>query len=167
MLKPSELSKIMTLLKCSYPRQEIGEGTLTVYTDMLADLDPGHVAEAVKRHISTSPYFPTIAEIRSSVAEKTCAAPTAAAAWAEVQHQIAAVGRYRTPAFSHPAIIAAVEGLGGFQSLCGSEQAQTDRAHFLRMYSETRARSVECANLPGAKVLSIADARLLKERNAP
>jgi hypothetical protein len=166
-MKPSETKKILTLLRCAYPRQEVNEGTATVYADMLADLDPDQVAEAVKKHIATSQYFPTIAEIRASVAEKKCAAPSAAGAWAEVMHAIAAVGRYRTPTFTHPAITAAVEGLGGFQSLCDSDQAQTDRAHFLRLYSEGRARAVECANLPGEKVLSIADARLLKERNAP
>lgn len=66
-------------------------------------------------------------------------------AWLEVQRQMSAVGWYGSPVWSHPAVGDVVRELGGFKSLCVSENAMSDRAHFLRLYPAARQRAVVAA----------------------
>ena len=56
----------MAVLVSAYPRTEIKQETLMVYSEMLIDLDIVILEQAVKTHLSKSNFFPTVAELRES-----------------------------------------------------------------------------------------------------
>jgi len=66
--------------------------------------------------------------------------PDAAQALHEVYDRIARVGFYGIPTWSHPAIGAAVEAMGGWPSTCRDDNPEAYRAHFLRVYDTVRGR---------------------------
>lgn len=114
-----------------------------VYAEMLSDLDPGDVAEAVRVCCQTGGRFlPTISELRSVVAESRCSLPDADVAWGEVLRAIRRVGRYRIPSWSSQAVADAVEAIG-WQALCDTANQDVTRAHFARAYTSTRRRAIE------------------------
>jgi len=135
--------EIIADLKDAFPRQVIEDGTLKTYIDSLADLEAADVKAAVVRIIRTSRFFPTIAEIRELVAERTLSIPSAADAWHEVQEKANDYDDYdearKWPTFSHPLIKQTVNDLGGLRALYYSQAPGVDRAHFLKLFNETRA----------------------------
>ena len=76
-------------------------------------------------------------------------------AWTEVQDEIRRVGwtgmldSSRRPSFSHPSIQAAVDAMG-WATLCESENAMADRAHFLKLYGVATERVTRDAVMPAS-----------------
>lgn len=72
-----EIVEVMQWLRDAYPRQQITEGQLAVYADMLADVPVDAARAAVRRHVQTSAFFPAVSEIRALAAavetERRCA----------------------------------------------------------------------------------------------
>jgi len=64
-----EAAKLIKVLQEAYPRSEFSEGRIEIYTMMLADLPYQAAQKAVLKLIATSPFLPTIAEIRKTAAE--------------------------------------------------------------------------------------------------
>jgi hypothetical protein len=129
----------------AYPRQEIGEGTIEVYRQTLADIPPEILKAAVLVHVARSQWFPAVAELRDAAAglvERAMNIPSAFEAWDEVARLIRQVGSWGTPAFSNPLIGKAVAGVGGWLAICMSENQIADRARFFQVY-EAYARREE------------------------
>lgn len=113
--------------------------TIQVWAELLADISYPLANAALARHITTKNYFPTIAEIRSAVAEMSgvnSELPSAEDAWKEVMKKL---DYYSRPKYSHPLIQQAVDCIG-YISLCNSENPVADRAHFYRAYNNYRDR---------------------------
>ena len=161
-MNAAETGKLIAILKAAYPRQPVEDATASVYATMLEDLDPRAAVEAVQRHIATCTYFPSIAEIRKGAAEKSCGAPTAAEAWDEVLRAVSRYGRNRAPKWSHVAVENAVNGVG-WQAICDSSDQMADRAHFFKLYSETRTAAVTEENV--RPMLEQAERRALKAQS--
>lgn len=147
MSTPSEIADAISELTLLPSQRPVTHETIRLYCRALADLDADDLRDAVDRLVATEKWFPTVADIRASCAERSCKAPAAADAWAEVMRAVGTVGRYRVPQWSHVAVERAVEGLGGWQAICDSEDNMADRAHFLRLYAETRSNEVTKTNL--------------------
>jgi hypothetical protein len=131
-----EISKIVLMLVLAYPRQAVSKQTIGLYEKFLADIDQDMLEQAAKSHIATSQWFPTIAELRSAVTQIVSAAaklPSAAEAWGEVVEQMKLTGSYKRPTFSSPVIARLVDSFG-WQELCMSENAISDRARFIDAY---------------------------------
>jgi hypothetical protein len=109
------------------------------------------VRNAVARAIALYRRRPTVAELLSLAAD--CAAghhPSPSAAWKEVRHLLETRGLYcrrdpvrpnvyyeGTPTFSHRLIGEVVAAMGGWRSLCLTEDGlEALRAAFLRLYLE-------------------------------
>lgn len=142
----AEIRRLLAFLVASYPRAEVGDETIQAYEVMLRDLPYREAQRAVVEHVATSRFWPTIAEIRTAVAEGSVAAPPVGVAWAEVRKQIAAVGRTGSPHFSH-SLIAETVGSIGWRELCDSTSQTTDRAHFRDQYRQARTERVRGENL--------------------
>ena len=151
-MKASEAQKLVAVLKAAYPRQPIPPETTRLYAAQLVDLPADAVERAVRDLIASSPYFPTLADIRRRVAELQLGAPSAWQAWEEVEQQCRAASHhgggvwepYR-PRWSHPLVERVVKLMGGFWQLYESERLSVERAQFLRLYEQARSEAVQTA----------------------
>ncbi len=63
-------------------------------------------------------------------------------AWGEVQREVRAVGHWGRPKLQ-PAVLQAVDAIGGWRHICFSENVTADRARFLEAYTLLRKREME------------------------
>ena len=120
---------------------------------MLADLDYKPCLMALKEHMSTCKFPPSIAELREKTAGMT-QAPVRdwGEAWEDVKRAIRFKGMYREQE--------AIEQLDeitqkcvrrlGFQSLCTSENETADRANFRMIYEQEQRQQNTFRQLPPA-----------------
>jgi CDP-glycerol glycerophosphotransferase (TagB/SpsB family) len=152
--------QVWNLLAIAYPnycREQSAETlaqTLKLYWQLLADLPIEQLKSAALRHVATSKFFPSVAELRDAAATLALTpAQTAVEAWGEV---LAAMGdvryyiyddHYETPQFANPITNRLVRSMG-WRDLCRSENAVADRARFTQAYEQLAARQRSEAALP-------------------
>lgn len=150
-MKPSQSIAIMAALKASYPRATISDKTVQVYARMMEDLDAEAVAAAVREWVASSPHFPTVAELRLTVAEAACPLPPADEAWHEVSEAMLRWDDSDSstwwPDWSSPELARCVGDVGGLPGLTHSRNISADRAQLLRLYEAARGRAIRSANL--------------------
>lgn len=157
---PTEFLQVWNVLDRSYPRfcQEQGAEnmlqTLRVYHQLLSDLPIEQVKAAVLRHVSSSKWFPAVAELRESATALSIAPlPSAIEAWGEVTNAMAGIDGYcytdhvNVPQFTNPITARLVESMG-WRALCLSENGIADRARFIESYEQLTARNEQEQRLP-------------------
>ncbi len=145
MTKP-EAARLVALLKAAWPRQELAPETIRLYAEMLVDLDADAAGAAVREAMTSSRFFPSIAEIRQLVAERHANLPPAAEAWEEVvrgmrQASYDCQGWRDYPRWTCEPIKRAVDAIGLYE-LCNTDNLPTVRAQWLRLYEQFRAEAV-------------------------
>lgn len=155
------IRRCLVILVAAYPRTVLPEQTAGVYSELLADVDDDLLATAVQHHAATSKWFPSVAELRSAVADLADRAegvPTAEDAWQEICEKMVLYPPvpletgWRVPEFSHPLVLEAVNVLGGWVRLGESEHGIADRAHFFKIYPQLAARRrAEVSMLPSVR----------------
>lgn len=139
-MTPDECGELLAALAAAFPPVSMAEETLQIYERFLLDIPFEEATLAVATWISTQARFPRISELRASVRrEQGDHAPDPDQAWTEVRLQVAKVGVYREPSFSHPAIAQAVLAIG-WREICASTEPGVERAHFFRAYDSTVRR---------------------------
>jgi hypothetical protein len=159
-MKSSEAKKLASILKAAYPRQPIDTTTLDVYASFLSDLDVSAATLAVKRIVSSSRFFPTVAEIREAVAEHECGLPSVQAAVEQV------MGRYSLPVSDRPKLAPevrrAIEAVGGEWAIKHSDNPGVIRAQLRDAYAEIRREALrqvqERPAMPPAEKLAAIEA---------
>ena len=139
------LAVIKGLTDC-FPRQAITKQTIGAYAHMLRDIPPDVLQAAAAHCTARSPFFPAISELREAafdIMDDVLNVPCAAEAWAEVCQRMRYGGRQAGPEFSHDLVAEAVESIGGWYMLCGSETPAADRARFMEAYRELHQRARE------------------------
>lgn len=134
-----EFETVALAIKAAYPNTNVlpDKYAMKVWYRALMDLDSCVVENAVWEHISTSPFPPSIAEIREKCTARLSPMVTDwGEAWEEVQRAIQKYGRYREEEAlaSMTKMTAVAVRRMGFQNLCNSENPVADRAHFQKMY---------------------------------
>jgi hypothetical protein len=152
-----ETLALVALASSSYPSMQARDPRPIVeaWAMMLADLDAVVAKAAIVKVCRESRFFPSVAHIVAAANEldpRNEQLPTAAEAWEEVNKLIQSVGPYRAPKYSCETVKRAAQSIGWLQ-LCMSENPETDRAHFLRLYESMRARHRE--NRENEKVLAL------------
>lgn len=157
-MKASEASKCITLALAALPQQSAKlddkavEQTARSWAWLMPDLDANIVGAAVKRHLATSDWLPTPAQIRRIVHEAKCGRVRAGGdAWGDVLKAVSRFGINRTPEFDDPITAAAVKRFG-WRALCLSENQIADRARFIELYDTLAGAAAEdesVAELPG------------------
>jgi hypothetical protein len=129
----------------------IGTDMVETWSEFFGDFTPEEGAHAIREHITESPHFPAISDIRKRAASARVSQVDVSAAWTEVRKAFGSVGRYGYPKWSSPAIAAAVETIGWIE-LCNTQEVDmpTVRAQFER-YLKARAETA----LRGANVGSL------------
>lgn len=145
-------------LVLAWPRAEFPAASQDLYIQMLSDLDPEQVMQAVQDCIGRQTFPPAIAEIRSTVAKfhaEAIGRLSAPEAWGQVHQQMIRVGRDRRPDLDE-LTMRSVEAIGGWYFLCTSleEDMPSHRARFATAYNTLMDREQEhSVRLPGVRQL--------------
>lgn len=137
----AEAAKLVAILANAYPAARVTEETSELYEAMLADLDFGAVQRAAARHIATSKWFPTVAELRAAAVEVALGPRrTGLEAWGDVVAAIRFVGAYGAPRFDDALVAECVRTLG-WRGLCLGDNEVSDRARFSELYESLAQRA--------------------------
>jgi len=111
------------------------EGLLQLAFDLLANHEFDDIKRAVMTHLSTSPYVPKPADINNLIAGDPNSRKLEA--WAKVESAIRRIGSYQTVVFDDPAIMVAIETMGGWIKLCeiSDDELPFRRNEFTKLYS--------------------------------
>lgn len=152
-MSPQEFATIASTIKAAYPTANImpDKKSKEVWYTLLLDLDYGVCQNALKEHISTCKFVPSISELRERCASMT-AQPLIpwGEAWENVLRAIRFYGMYREDeamSSMDDTTQKCVKRIG-FQNLCLSENIQTDRANFRMIYEQEAGQAKELAQLP-------------------
>ena len=151
---------VFAILMAAYPyfykdiRQDDSQMQVAValWHEMLADYEVSVVKVALKRLIAVhKDYPPTVGQLLESIVIVTgSAAPDADEVWSEITKAISSYGFYGTTkamAALSPIALDVVRAMD-WVSLCMSENPETDRAHFLRIYQAIKNRHDQRYILP-------------------
>lgn len=150
-MAPSEVAKLLAVIAAAYPGFEVDDIRLRVWTQMLSDLDYSVANIAVNRHIATSRFAPTIAEIREqAVIASGLEELTAAEAWGELMHAVRLYGYYHelegmaSLSLETRRVVAQIT----WREINMCENLDVLRGQFLRMYQAVHDRVKRETQLP-------------------
>lgn len=157
MANPETIANILTLLSAAYPSAKLADETPDLYERLLADIPDDILEAATLDHISKSPFYPHVSDLRErafAIKGDFHRLPPAAQAWGEITKLIITFGRSNKPDIENPISARVVEALG-WRELCMSENQVSDRARFIQAYDQyiERERN-EQQTLPSIKALS-------------
>ena len=173
-----ELAKILGTLLEDFPamgRQMDTEARLKMfraYHLILGDLDADLLLKAALGLVGTATFYPSAGELRRAyfdLVDSAAGIPDAYQAWAEVKALFRrGFSRMRPPtaeSVSHPRVLDALEGIGGWRALCVSENDMADRARYVQAYEAyTKREQYTERMLPG--VMETAKRLVARERKA-
>lgn len=153
-MNKEEVTKALAIMKAAYPNfyktTEDIKGAIALWSMMFEEDDNKLVLMAVKMHISTNKFPPTIADIRGQMVSATTEEMGSETAWGKVQQAIRRFGY----ANKEKAIEYLGDELGtftnhfGWRDLCMSENQMADRAHFIKMWDARGRQAKNNAMLP-------------------
>jgi len=146
MMDKFEFAKILAILEGMYPRFKLEPRAVEAYYAILGDL-PTDLLKAATLQIGSEarPFFPAAGELRQvafDLIDQQAGVPNAWDAWTEVCRKIGVDGHVHTPEFSHPLVSQTIDAVGGWLTLCMSENSVADRARFVQAYEVLSKR--EC-----------------------
>ena len=125
-----EFLTCMRVLSGLYSEFKLTPQVIESYWIILADVEPDLLIAATQQ-IAASPetnFFPRAGALRAAafgLVETASGTPNADDAWDEVMKAIGKYGMYRKPEFSDPLIQTALDGIGGWRTLCMSDESET------------------------------------------
>ena len=155
---PDPLDAVIHDLVAAFPRDGIRDYTIRIYRDKLADV-PIHLLEAAAHNlICTEQRFPTIAQIRTAIAELTLDLPSETEALAEVEAKLRWWHNQHGPRPSmHGAVRDALDHVGGIHAFREATEPAVIRGQFARYYREIRAARIRKLQVGTAPQLTTAE----------
>lgn len=138
-MNKTEVGKLLSVLSAAYPRFEPDELTLTVWHEMLGDLEYPIASLAVKTCMLQNTFPPSISEVRKAAVKLMHPQKQSASeAWEIVNRALDKHGYYgQVEAMeSLPPLVARVVRVIGFSKMCLSENLGVERGQFMRLYDE-------------------------------
>lgn len=156
-----ETIKLFALIAAAYPRDKAfvsaSAPMVELWTRLLADIPLSEAEVAIASHVSTSPFPPSIAEIR----EWAAGGPgdgAGADAWGKLMQAVRKFGwcnQAEAKEFLGPDIWGAMlRTFPDWLALCMSENMEADRAHFLRMWESMAKKERLNRMLPGGQSIA-------------
>ena len=151
-----EFKLLVKGLKAAYPSQNFlpDDYSMKLWYSLLKDVDYALAEAAAYKHICTSRFPPTIADLRAQCTQVTEEKPkTWLDGWSIVQKMIGRGGIFRQEEAMNdlneadPITASIVERMG-WKNLCNSENQSVDRANFRQCYETMQNRERETASLP-------------------
>ncbi len=173
-----QLAKILGTMMLSFPafsKKMTGperKAMFRAYHDILGDLDAETLHKVAKSLTGTATFYPAAGELRRAyfdLADAAANIPDAYQAWAEVKALFRRGYSLRRPptadSVSHPRVLAALEGIGGWRYLCGSVNDMADRARYVEAYKTyTKRDQYRERMLPGT--MEVARRLVARQRKA-
>lgn len=153
-MNKAEIAKMLAFITALYPNIQVKQGTVEAWHEMIGDIPYAIGKEALKKVLAEQqiPALPTIGKIREAALYlKNPNILSPAEAWSQANAALDKYGYYRADegmAVLPPAIKKTIRALGGFESICTTENIETVRAQFLRMYDQFAKSERENALLP-------------------
>lgn len=133
-----EAEGVLRLLAVNYSRDLSKNPALVdLWCEVLRPYPAPAVRAAVLAHIARSPYWPTLSEVLTPLAQADQL--DADEAWAQVLAEVRRVGLYGTPQFADPLVADTVARLG-WRAVCTSEAPDVLRGQFRQFYQTARDR---------------------------
>lgn len=149
-----ETTKLFALISSLYPREaafaNASRDTINAWTLILEDV-PFSVAQAgLQAHVSTSPFPPSIAEIKGWAAKLDKHYMDAGEAWGIARKAVSKYGFYNKLKAKEntPADVWAVMERMGYEDMCMSENPDVTRGQFCRMWDARSKQQQELDKLP-------------------
>ena len=149
-----DMAKLFAFLTALYPNIEIKQGTVEAWHEMIGDL-PYDMAKASFMKVLAEqqfPCMPAVGKIREAAAYiQNPSRLSPAEAWEKVRTAMQDYGYYRAAegfASLPPTVQKTVRALGGFSTICASENPEATRGHFLKIYEQFAEREKELSVLP-------------------
>lgn len=146
-MRAEDAAKIVAMIAARWSVPAMSDETQELWAELIEDLEADQVQRVVMDLMRARTERPDLAEIRKLVAAEGATEATGAEqflepeeAWGVVVAAFSKVGRYREFPPTYPLVAEAVERIG-WQTLCGSDNQEADRAHFMRIYGEILRRA--------------------------
>jgi len=165
-VKKTETVQLLAVINAAFPNIQITEAMVSLWYELLGDIDFNLAKAAVKKLLLESPYPPSIADIRKRAVEILTPEEEkidAAEAWGEVERAMRFYGFYREAEAleSMSPRVAKVVRWMGWRDICLSEEPGVVRGQFLKMYEQVTEREQKEKLLPERLK---ADIKMLSER---
>ena len=167
----SETVKLFVLIANLYPRDTAFRNAtaemVAAWSAMLADVPFTTAQACLQAHVATSPFPPSIAEIKAWAAKFDHQFMDASEAWGIARKAISKWGVHAKAKAraTTPADVWAVMDRMGYEDMCLSENPDVIRGQFTRLWEAHSKRAQEVERLPESvkKMLSAASVGLLNE----
>lgn len=150
-MNKNEFVKIADAIRTYYPRDNVmpNKQAMALWYEELKDLPYEVVVMSLRKHVNTSKWSPTIADLRRGASTITTESTDWGKGWDECQRAIRKFGFYREKE--------AMESMSeltrqtvkrlGWQSLCMSENQMADRANFRDVFNQVQSHENESQSL--------------------
>ncbi len=146
-----QTSRLLAIIAAAYPRFEVDDTTLNVWSTMLSDIGYSVCEKAAAKYIMTQTWPPSIAEIRKECVKLLYPAlQTTGEAWASIEAAIREHGLYGEKEAKKnmaPEVQRAVEAIG-WDTICRSENISVVRGQYIKIYETYIAQIEEARLLP-------------------
>jgi hypothetical protein len=162
-MNKQEFAKIAMAIRNIYPKESLldTDAARETWYSLLRDLEYGPTVLAIQKLAQTTSFSPSIAEIRTATAEIDLGpVPDYGQAWEEVMRVIKRYGYYRADQALEaltPLTRTVVKRIG-FEEICTTEEIDTIRAQFRRIY-EAEARREEQTRQQSRELLKAIEER--------
>lgn len=153
-----EIIHLLALAAANHPHVQERDlaPTAELWHAMLRDENYETAKAGLLKVLAHSKHFPTVGEVLEGIAavKPKHPLPEPEEAWQEVLRLVKNVGYMGTPTWSHEMVGKTAMALyGSWVQLCRNltqENMTIDRAHYLRLYGQYKARDQENAAIPGS-----------------
>lgn len=147
----AQTAKLLAVVAAAYPSFEVDETRVEVWRELLGDLDFELLGVAVRRHITSSRFAPTVAEIREQAMRASGSEQmTAGEAWGAVHEAVQIYGYYRPQEGldSLPPLVARAAKQIGWSQICLETEVGVLRGQFMRVFEQLARRAEREETLP-------------------
>ncbi len=148
----AEVTEALGVILAHYPSgPELTSAHFKAYHGALEDIPIDLLSAAAQTIAVRNKFFPSAAELRQAafaLMEQANGVPGAYDAWGEVMKSFGPYGRHTgAPEWTHPLIGDAVDAIGGYITLCNSENTVADRSRFIAAYETLQKREREVTRM--------------------
>lgn len=151
-MNTNEWMKIAAALNTYYPKEKPfpNKEAMQLWYEEFKELTYEDTVNGLRRHVNTSKWCPTIAELKEAIVTNTAGSKDWGEAWNECLRTISRYGQYQEEEAmeSMSPITRQIVKRLGYKDLCRSDNQMQDRANFRMVFEQVVGNEYEKAALP-------------------